>query len=122
MTDFLDLICQHLDEAAVAGDDDEDETAALQCRSFKPVPAAFVIYPGTAAGGDGTNMATTDAAVVTAHDSADVMVERNGGKSGGRGRGGVGDEKAVVTTPMGKEIDFDKVVSYQLEKSTDGKQ
>ncbi|XP_029346458.1 uncharacterized protein LOC115034267 [Acyrthosiphon pisum] len=115
MTDFLDLICQSLDEAVVAGDDDEDETAALRCRSFKPVPAAFVIFPGTVAGGDGTSTATT----VPALDSADVMVERNGGKRGGRGRGGVGDEKAVVAAPVGREIDFDKIVSYQLEKSSD---
>ncbi|CAI6363056.1 unnamed protein product [Macrosiphum euphorbiae] len=120
MTDFLDLICQRLDEAAVSGDDDEDETAALRCRSFKPVPEAFVIYPGTAAGGDVTSTDTADAAVVPTHDSADVMVERNDGKRGGRGRGGVGDKKAVA--PTGKEIDFDKVVSYQLEKSSDGKQ
>ena len=54
----------------MAGDDDEDETAALRCRSFKPVPAAFVIFPGTVAGGDGTSTATT----VPALDSADEVV------------------------------------------------
>jgi len=114
MTDYLDLICQRLDEAAVGGDDDDDEMAPLRCRSFKPVPGAFVIYPTTAATGDGTSTATTD--------SADVRVERNGGKRGGRGRGGVSDEKAVVAAPIRKEIDFDNVVNYQLEKSSDGKQ
>jgi len=117
MTDFLDLICQRLDESAVAGDDDEDETVALRCRSFKPVPGAFVIYPGIAASGEATSTATTDAA----RDSADVMVERNGGKSGGRGRGGIGHEKVVVAAPVWREIDFDNVINYQLEKSSDGK-
>lgn len=119
MTDYLDLICQRLDEAAVGGDDDDDEMASLRCRSFKPVPGAFVIYPTTA--GDETSTATTDAAVVRAQDSVDVRVERNGGKSGGRGRGGVSDEKAVVAAPVWREIDFDNVVNYQLEKSSDGK-
>jgi len=123
MTDFLDLICQRLDEAAavVAGDDDDDETAALRCRSFKPVPTAFVIHPGTVDFGDPTSTAATDAAVVPVHDSADVMVERNGGKSGGRGRGDVGDKKAVAAAPVWREIDFDNVVNYRLEKSSDGK-
>jgi len=121
MTDFLDLICQRLDEAAVA-DDEEDETAALRCRSFRPVPEAFVIYPGIAAGGEGTSTVATDAAVVPAHHSADVMVERNDGKRGGRGRGGVSEKKDVVAASMGREIDFDKIVNYQLEKSSDGKQ
>lgn len=118
MTDYLDLICQRLDEAAVGGNDDDDETS-LRCHSFKPVPGAFVIYPITA--GDEMSTATTDSAVVRAQDSADVRIERNGGKSGGRGRGGVSGEKAVVAAPLWREIDFDNVVNYQLEKSSDGK-
>jgi len=80
---------------------------------------AFVIYPATAVSSDG--MATTDAVVVTTQDSADVVVERNGGKTHGRGRGGVSDEKAVATTPVWREIDFDNVVNYRLEKSSNGK-
>jgi len=80
---------------------------------------AFVIYPATVAGGDG--MATIDAAVVTTQNSTDVVVERNGGKTHGRGRGGVSDEKDVAATPVWREIDFDNVVNYRLEKSSNGK-
>ncbi|KAE9539672.1 hypothetical protein AGLY_004924, partial [Aphis glycines] len=115
MTDFLDLIVQRLDETV----DDEDETAAavaLNCHSFKSVPTAFLVYPVAAAGGlSGT----------TASTAADVVVERNGGKSGGgRGRGGVGlhvEKKAadVPAVPSWKEVDFDDVVNYRLEKSSD---
>ncbi|XP_022182320.1 uncharacterized protein LOC111042121 isoform X1 [Myzus persicae] len=121
MTDFLDLICQRLNEAATAGDvDNDDETVALPCPSFKPVPVAFVIYPSTATDGGGTNTASTDAAVVRVEHSADVIIERrNGSKRRGRGRGGGGDEKAVAPAPVWKEIDFDNVVNYRLEKSSD---
>ncbi|XP_025190793.1 uncharacterized protein LOC112591252 [Melanaphis sacchari] len=115
MTDFLDLVGQRLDEA-----DDDDSTAALSCRSFKPVPTVFVVYPATAADGDGTTAAAaTNAASAPPNVSADVMVGRNGGKSGGgRNRSGVGDgdQKAA---PTWKEVDFDDVVNYRLNKSSD---
>ncbi|CAH1736758.1 unnamed protein product [Aphis gossypii] len=123
MTDFLDLIVQRLDETV----DDEDDAAAavpLNCHSFKSVPTAFLVYPVAAAGGLSGTTASTMAAV-PATVSADVVVERNGGKSGGgRGRGGVGvhvEKKAadVPAVPSWKEVDFDDVVNYRLEKSSD---
>lgn len=127
MTDFLDLVGQHLIEAAAADNDRDgsDEAAALSCRSFKPVPAAFVVYPATMADGVETTAAATANATTNgpANVSADVMVERNGGKSGGRGRSGVGDDekKVVAATPMWKELEFDNVINYRLKKSSDGK-
>jgi len=127
MTDFLDLVGQRLNEAAAADDDGDgsDEVVALNCRSFKPVPAAFVIYAATIADGIEMTAAATANATTTgpANFSADVMVERNGGKSGGRGRSGVGDDekKAMATTTAWKEVDFDNVINYRLKKSSDGK-
>jgi len=144
MTDLLDLVVQRLDEAVMSADDDEDgrgETAALSCRSFKPVPAKFVVYPATAAAdGDGTTAPATDATVAAVPADA-AVVERKGGKTGGRrsqarvrgriqaevclnqARSGVGAvEDVVKTTPTWKQIDFNDVLNYRLEKSsTDGK-
>lgn len=123
MTDLLDLVVQRLDEAVMSAADDEEgggETAALKCRSFKTVPAAFVVYPATAAAdSDGTIAPATDVPV-------DVVVERNGGKTGGRpSRGGSGvgaAEDAVKEAPTWKQINFNDVLNYQLERSsTDGK-
>ncbi|CAH1736626.1 unnamed protein product [Aphis gossypii] len=125
MTDFLDLVGQRLNEVAAAenGGDGNDEAAALSCRSFKPVPTAFVLYPTTAADGVETTATATVNSTTTgpANFSADVMVERNGGKSGGRDRSGAGDDdkKAVAATPVWKEVDFDNVINYRLEKSSD---
>ncbi|XP_060853047.1 uncharacterized protein LOC132930939 isoform X2 [Rhopalosiphum padi] len=119
MTDLLDLVVQRLDEAVMSAADDEEgggETAALKCRSFKTVPAAFVVYPATAAAdSDGTIAPATDVPV-------DVVVERNGGKTGGRlSRGGSGvgaAEDAVKEAPTWKQINFNDVLNYQLERSS----
>ncbi|XP_026804415.1 uncharacterized protein LOC113547993 [Rhopalosiphum maidis] len=114
-TDLLDLVVQWLDEAVMSAADDEvggGETAALRCRSFKTVPAAFVVYPATAAAdGDATIAPATDVPV-------DVVVERNGGKTGGRpSRGGSG-VGAVKEAPTWKQINFNDVLNYQLERSS----
>ncbi|KAF0723256.1 Ig-like domain-containing protein [Aphis craccivora] len=124
MTDFLDLIVQRLDETV----DDEDESAAvgaLNCHSFKSVPTVFFVYPTTAADDlDGTTAAT--AAAVSATVSADLVVERNGGQSGGghfRGAGVHVEKKTadMPAAPSWKEVDFDDIVNYRLEKSSDSK-
>ncbi|XP_026818813.1 uncharacterized protein LOC113557470 [Rhopalosiphum maidis] len=140
MTDLLDLVVQRLDEAVMSADDDEDgrgETAALSCRSFRPVPAKFVVYPATAAtDGDGTTASATDATVAAVPADA-AVVERKVGKTGGRRsqarvrgriqaevclsrvRSGVGAvEDAVKATPMWKQIDFNDVLNYRLERSS----
>uniref|UniRef100_A0A2S2NBE5 Ig-like domain-containing protein n=1 Tax=Schizaphis graminum TaxID=13262 RepID=A0A2S2NBE5_SCHGA len=120
MTDLLDLVVQRLDEAMMSAADDQEgggETAALKCRSFKTVPAAFVIYPATAAadGDDRTIAPATDVPV-------DVVVERNGGKTGGRpirdGSGVNAVEDAVKEAPTWKQINFNDVLNYQLERSS----
>lgn len=136
MTDFLDLVGQRLDEAV---DGDDDGTVEFRCQSFKAVPVAFNLYPPPVTVVGMTVSATADTR------NPGVLVERNGDRSGTRalsrasrarscGHGTrtssrasrvlghrSGDDDKSVTTVSWKEVDFDDVVNYRLEKPKDGK-
>lgn len=95
-TDFLKTIGRWLDDvpATAASDDDTAAVAALKCHSYNVVPEAFVVSSPPVVDDD----VTTDdhpPQERTVYDASDVSDLR--------------------------EVDFDQVINYRLEKSENGK-
>lgn len=107
MTDFLDSVCQHLEESAIKPMD-ENMTMAFECPSYKPVSAAFVISPDST-----TSEVTKSAAVVV--EKMNVQIFKKKAKINYRGI------KDTVVTATWKRVNFDNIINYQIEKPKNGR-
>lgn len=101
MTDFLDSLSQRLVDDAAA----DDRAPAVQCATYKGVPAAFIV--SSAADAAAADNVTAAAANVRA---SRLTVQNSGG-----------DENEEITALVRKEVDFDWVVNYHLQASNDGR-
>lgn len=101
-TDFLDSLGQLLDEAVVQ-DDMTAAAVAFACPSYKVVPPTFVV-----------SYSSATAAAVAVVETTTVHLGQNS-------TGTNINETAAATVPANKEVDFDYIVNYKLEKSNDGK-
>lgn len=111
MTDFLDSVCQQLDEAAAVPVGDDTATV-YACPSYKVIPAMFVVSPATF----GVSPAAADGVPATISRTADraVHVAAYGG-------GHLGNRIAVTASAAWKQVDLEHVINYQLDKTNDGR-
>lgn len=99
MADFMDLVCRRLDEEVVNPNDDNTDKM-FACPSYKVVPTEFVISSSMA-----TVKVPMTSATTMAHVLGQCTEEYNFDKVG----------------PAWKQVDFNKIINYQLEKPKDGK-
>lgn len=116
MTDFLDSACQQFDQAAIEPVDDSTATV-FACPSFKVVPSAFVVTPASLDVISATFYVTSaaDQALPTTISTADHALRV--ASYGVRHR----DNRSAVTPVAWKQIDFNDVIKYQLDKINDGR-
>lgn len=107
MADFLDSVCQQLEESATKPTD-KNMVTVFECPSYKPVTAAFVIYPDLA-----TSAVTKSAAAVV--EKSDVQVFKNKAKKNKH------DVKETAVTATWRRVDFDNVINYQDENPKTGR-
>lgn len=115
MTDFLDSLNRRLDETA----DENDTTVAVvsfACPSYKVVPSAFVVSPSPVVVTTAVTTAVTAAVTATtlADEATTVFLSVQSSKETDK------YETGTDTVPVWKEVDFDYVLNYRLEKSKDG--
>lgn len=101
-TDFLDSVGSLLD-GIVAQEDVSAAVVGLACRSYRVVPSEFVV--------SSSSSATTTAA-------AETTTRRFSENAGGINENITDADDGAV--PARREVDFNYVVNYQLEKSNDG--
>lgn len=101
MTDFLDLVCRRLDEEVVNPMYDDNAEKMFLCPSYKVVPTVFVIS---------SSMAVTVNVVETITATAVHVLGQCAEEF---------DFNSVE--PTWKQVDFNEVINYQLEKPKDGK-
>lgn len=96
MADFLDSICQQMDESA---------TVFGECASYKPVMAAFIFSPDAS---PKVNLPTT-----VAEKSVRIFKKNVKGNNHGT------NETAIAVA--WKPINFDNIINYRVEKPKDGR-
>lgn len=103
MIDFLDSVSQRLDEEVGAEDDTTASVESFACSSYKVVPSAFIVSPSPVI----TPVTVTDETTTVL-----ALVQSSKGMNK--------NETVTAAAPEWKEVDFDYVVNYQLNKSKDG--